>query len=94
MKVEIFKIFIDRSHLMTPHTPKYLGIWGPFFRGPFLMGDPADLFSGFAISRVESAAPGRLMPWATRFFPKSIKRKVLNFLHEVEKLISVISIQV
>ena len=31
------------------------------------------------------------MPWATRLFSKSIKGKILNFLHEVEKGISVIS---
>ena len=34
------------------------------------------------------------MPWANRLFSKSRKRKILNFLHEVEKIISVISIQV
>ena len=30
------------------------------------------------------------MPWANRLFSKSIKGKILNFLHEVEKMISVI----
>ena len=32
--------------------------------------------------------------FAKRLFSKSMKRKILNFLHEVEKVISVISIQV
>ena len=43
--------------------------------------------------RRESAALGRRMPWANRLFSKSMKTKILNFLHEVEKTISVISIQ-
>ena len=34
------------------------------------------------------------MPWATRLFVKSMKGKILNFLHEVEKVILVIFIQV
>ena len=34
------------------------------------------------------------MPWANRLFSKSMKGKILNLLHEVEKMISVISIQV
>ena len=34
------------------------------------------------------------MPWATRLFSKSMKGKILNFLREVEKVISVISIEV
>ena len=42
----------------------------------------------------ESAALGRRMPWADRFFTKKMKGKILNFLHEVEKMISVISVQV
>ena len=33
-------------------------------------------------------------PWANRLFSKSMKGKILNFLHEVEKMISVISVQV
>ena len=45
-------------------------------------------------NRGESAALGRRMPWANRPFSKSIKGKILNFLHEVEKMISVISVQV
>ena len=40
-----------------------------------------------------SAALGRRMPWANRLFSKSVKGKILNFLHEVEKIISVISVQ-
>ena len=34
------------------------------------------------------------MPWAHRLFSKSMEGKILNFLHEVEKMISVISVQV
>ena len=45
-------------------------------------------------SRGESAAFGRRMPWANRLFSKSMKGKFLNFLHEIEKMISVISVQV
>ena len=45
-------------------------------------------------SREESAALGWRMPWANRLFPKSMKLKILHFLHEIEKIISVISIQV
>ena len=44
--------------------------------------------------RGESAALDRHMPWANRLFSKSIKGIILNFLHEVEKMISVISVQV
>ena len=33
-------------------------------------------------------------PWANRLFSKSMKGKILNFLHEVKKMISVISVQV
>ena len=33
------------------------------------------------------------MPWANRLFSKSMNGKILNFLHEVEEVISVISIQ-
>ena len=44
--------------------------------------------------RGESAALGRRMPWANRLFSKSMKGKILNFLHEIEKMISVISMQV
>ena len=36
----------------------------------------------------------RRMPWASRLFSKSMKGKILIFLHEVEKIISVISVQV
>ena len=46
------------------------------------------------IIRGQSAALGQRMPWANRLFSKSIKGKILNFLHEVEKMISVISPQV
>ena len=42
----------------------------------------------------ESAALGRRMPWANRLFSKSMKGKILNFLHEAEEMISVISVQV
>ena len=41
-------------------------------------------------SRGESAALGQRMSWANRLFSKSMTRKILNFLHEVEKKISVI----
>ena len=44
--------------------------------------------------RGESAVSGRRMLWANRLFSKSMKGKILNFLHEVEKMISVISVQV
>ena len=46
--------------------------------------------------RGASAPLGRRMPWAYVFssFSKSIKGKILNFLHEVEKMITVISVQV
>ena len=37
---------------------------------------------------------GRRMPWANRLFSKSMKGKILNFLHDIEKMISVISVQV
>ena len=33
-------------------------------------------------------------PWSNRLFSKSIKGKILNFSHEVEKMISTISVQV
>ena len=45
-------------------------------------------------SRGESAALGQRMPWANRLFSKSIKGTVLNFLHEFDKMISVISVEV
>ena len=45
-------------------------------------------------SRGESAGLGRRMRWASRLFSKSMKGKILNFLHKVEKIISVISVQV
>ena len=35
--------------------------------------------------RGESAAMGRRMRWANRLFSKIMKRKILNFLHEVQK---------
>ena len=34
------------------------------------------------------------MPWANGPFSKSMEGKMFNFLHEVEKMISVISVQV
>ena len=37
---------------------------------------------------------GRRIPWANRLFSRSMKRKILNFLHEVEEMISVISVRV
>ena len=45
------------------------------------------------ICKVESETLGRRMPWATYLFSKSIKGIILNFLHEVEKVILVIFIQ-
>ena len=51
-------------------------------------------FSYLLRSREESAALGRRMPWANRLFSKSMRGKILNFLREVEKMISVISVQV
>ena len=42
----------------------------------------------------ESAALGRRTPWADRLFSKSMKGKISNYLHGVEKIISVISVQV
>ena len=44
--------------------------------------------------RGELAALGRRLPCATFLFSKSMKGKILNILHDVEKVISVISIQV
>ena len=44
--------------------------------------------------RRESAAFGRRMPWANRLFSKSMKGKISNFLHEVNKMISLICVQV
>ena len=44
--------------------------------------------------RGDSVALGRRMPWADRLFLKSMEGTILNFLHEVEKIISVISVQV
>ena len=41
----------------------------------------------FSEDRGESAALGRCMPWADRLFSKSMKGKILHFLHEVEKMI-------
>ena len=49
--------------------------------------------TGYLCVFKESAALGRGMPWATFLF-KSMKGKILNFLHEIEKMISVISVQV
>ena len=46
------------------------------------------------LGRGESAALGRSMPWANRLFSKSMKGKILNFLHEAEKMISVTTVQV
>ena len=45
-------------------------------------------------SRGESVALSRRMLWANRLFSKSMNEKILNFLHEVEKMISVIYVQV
>ena len=45
-------------------------------------------------NRGGSAALGRRMPWTNRLFSISMKGKILNFLHEVEKMISVISVQI
>ena len=56
-----------------------------------------DFYSDFCYivySRGESAVLGRRMTWANRLFSKSMKGNILNFLHEVEKMISVISVQV
>ena len=44
--------------------------------------------------RGESAALGRRMPWANRLFSKSMKTEIMNFLHEVEKMILVIAVHV
>ena len=44
--------------------------------------------------RGDSAALGQRMPWANRLFLKSMKGIFLLFLHKVEKMISVISVQV
>ena len=46
------------------------------------------------LNRGESAALGRRMPWASRLFSKSVKGKILNFLYQVQKMISVISVKV
>ena len=46
------------------------------------------------IRRGESAPLGRRTPWTNRLFSKTMKGKILNFFHEVEKMISVISVQV
>ena len=39
--------------------------------------------------RRESAALGRRIPWVNRLFSKSMKGKILNFLHAIKKMISV-----
>ena len=44
--------------------------------------------------RAKSVALDGRMPWANRLFSKSMIGKIFNFLHEVEKTISVISAQV
>ena len=46
------------------------------------------------LSRGQLAALSRRIPWANRLFSKSMKGKILNFLHEVEKMIATISVQV
>ena len=51
----------------------------------------AILLSLYITSRGESAALGRRMLWGNCLFLQSMKEKILNFLHEVEKIISVIS---
>ena len=43
--------------------------------------------------RGESAALGRRIPWTNRLFSKSMKGKISNFIHEVQKMILVISVQ-
>ena len=48
----------------------------------------------YVCSKGELAALGRRMPWANSLFSKSMKGKILNFLHEVEKMIPLISVQV
>ena len=55
---------------------------------------PEIKISIFVARRGESAALGQRMSWAIRLFSKSMKGKILNFLHEVKKMISVISVQV
>ena len=42
----------------------------------------------------ESATLGPHKPWGNRLFSKSMKGKILIFLHEVDKMISLISVQV
>ena len=54
----------------------------------------SDFFENSSGCGGESAALGQRMPWANRIFSKSMKGKILNFLHEVAKMISVISVQV
>ena len=44
--------------------------------------------------RGDSAVLDRRKPWANRLFLKSMRGNILNILHEVEKMISVISVQV
>ena len=59
-----------------------------------LYNESCDHLSYIERRRGESAALGRRMPWANRLFSKIMKGKILNFSHEVEKTISVISVQV
>ena len=50
-------------------------------------------FLHIMVYRGELAALGRRMPWANRLFSKSMKRNILFFLHKVEEMILVISVQ-
>ena len=50
-------------------------------------------FYGNVPNRGESAALGRCISWANRLFSKSMKGNILNFSHEVEKMISVVFVQ-
>ena len=52
------------------------------------------IFFYIYVNRRESAALDQRMLWANRLFSKTMKGKILNFLYEVEKMISVISVQV
>ena len=64
----------------------------PFTKRKYLQALDVIFFS--RSSRRESEALSRRMPWAKCLFSKSMKGKILNFLHEVEKMISIISVHV
>ena len=53
-----------------------------------------DMCACVYVCKGESTALGRRIPWANRLFSKSIKGKIFNYIHEVEKMISVSSVQV